>query len=264
MKVLESFVTTMPTLSSALMLNEARIAIRWTTSMVRFVVFYSVDGGVGKTTLALTTAFEKKRVLVVDADWEKADLSSIFGIPKKPGWLAGSYGKDVYVHKVEPNLFVIPGYEAAGFYQLGKMSDSDLFDALFEALLALPDAVVEERLPVDTIIIDTPKALKLNWLEALKRRVNALMFFVTDRRLFTRIADVKIETYSRYMRYSSLVIANMLEEGDEKTPGIKIVNAYIARVKMPKNYSAEGIHKAILKDGRNKRAISLLVKRIKE
>lgn len=232
--------------------------------MVKFVAFYSVDGGVGKTTLAVTTAFEKKRVLVLDADWEKADLSSIFGVPKKPGWLAGSYGKDMYVHKVEPNLYVIPGYEAAGLYQVGKMSDHDLFEALFEVLEALPDAVAEERLPVDTIIIDTPKALKLNWLETLQRRINALMFFVTDRRLIVRIADVKVEIYSRYMRYASLVIANMIERGDEKAPSIKIVNAYFARVKMPKVYSAEGIHKAMLKDRRNRRAISLLVKRIKE
>jgi len=79
----------------------------------KFAVFFSVDGGVGKTTLALATAFEKERVLVIDADWEKADLSSIFGVPKRPGWLAGHYGKDVYLHKVRPNLYVVPGYEAA-------------------------------------------------------------------------------------------------------------------------------------------------------
>lgn len=231
---------------------------------IKFAVIYSVDGGVGKTTLAVTTAFEKERVLVVDADWEKADLSSIFGVPKRPGWLAGSYGKDVYVHKVKPNLYVIPGYEAAALYQAGKIGDSELFNALFEALAALPDAVAEERLPVDTVIVDTPKAMQLTWLESLQRKLKALMYFVADRRLITRIADVKMQIYGRYMRYASLVVANMLEKGDEKTPGVKMVNAFLTRVKMPQEYSAERIHKAILSDRRNREAISLLVRRIKE
>ncbi len=230
----------------------------------KFAVIYSVDGGVGKTTLAVATAFEKERVLIVDADWEKADLSSIFSVPKKPGWLAGSYGKDMYVHKVKPNLYVVPGYEAAVLYQSGKIGDADLFDALFEVLTALPDAVAEERLPVDTIIVDTPKAMQLTWLEAFQRKLKALMYFVADRRIVTKIADIKMQIYGRYMRYASLVVANMLEKGDEKTPGIKMVNAFLTRVKMPSDYSAEGIYKAILSDRKNKEAISLLVKRIKE
>ncbi|KUO88891.1 MAG: type II secretion protein [Thermoproteus sp. JCHS_4] len=230
----------------------------------KFAVFFSVDGGVGKTTLALATAFEKERVLVVDADWEKADLSSIFGVPKRPGWLAGHYGKDVYLHKVRPNLYVVPGYEAAMLYQLGKIGDAELFEAVYETLSALPDAVAEERLPVDTVIVDTPKALQLTWIEALQRKLKALMYFVADRRLVTRIADIKMQIYGRYMRYASLIVANMLEKGDEKAPGIRMVNAFLTRVKMPSDYSAERIHRAVLGDRRNKEAISTLVRWIKE
>jgi len=230
----------------------------------KFAVFFSVDGGVGKTTLALATAFEKERVLVIDADWEKADLSSIFGVPKRPGWLAGHYGKDVYLHKVRPNLYVVPGYEAAMLYQSGKIGDAELFEAVYETLSALPDAVAEERLPVDTVIVDTPKALQLTWIEALQRKLKALMYFVADRRLLTRIADVKTQIYGRYMRYASLIVANMLEKGDEKAPGIRMVNAFLTRVKMPSDYSAERIHRAVLGDRRNKEAISTLVRWIKE
>jgi len=230
----------------------------------KFAVFFSVDGGVGKTTLALATAFEKERVLVIDADWEKADLSSIFGVPKRPGWLAGHYGKDVYLHKVRPNLYVVPGYEAAILYQSGKIGDAELFEAVYETLSALPDAVAEERLPVDTVIVDTPKALQLTWIEALQRKLKALMYFVADRRLVTRIADVKMQIYGRYMRYASLIVANMLEKGDEKAPGIRMVNAFLTRVKMPSDYSAERIHRAVLGDRRNKEAISTLVRWIKE
>jgi len=230
----------------------------------KFAVFFSVDGGVGKTTLALATAFEKERVLVIDADWEKADLSSIFGVPKRPGWLAGHYGKDVYLHKVRPNLYVVPGYEAAMLYQSGKIGDAELFEAVYETLSALPDAVAEERLPVDTVIVDTPKALQLTWIEALQRKLKALMYFVADRRLVTRIADVKMQIYGRYMRYASLIVANMLEKGDEKAPGIRMVNAFLTRVKMPSDYSAERIHRAVLGDRRNKEAISTLVRWIKE
>jgi ribosome-binding factor A len=66
------------------------------------------------------------------------------------------------------------------------------------------------------------------------------------------------------MRYASLIVANMLEKGDEKAPGIKMVNAFLTRVKMPSDYSAERIYKAVLGDRRNREALSLLVKWIKE
>ena len=149
-------------------------------------------------------------------------------------------------------------------YQSGKIGDAELFEAVYETLSALPDAVAEERLPVDTVIVDTPKALQLTWIEALQRKLKALMYFVADRRLVTRIADVKMQIYGRYMRYASLIVANMLEKGDEKAPGIRMVNAFLTRVKMPSDYSAERIHRAVLGDRRNKEAISTLVRWIKE
>lgn len=230
----------------------------------KFAVVYSVDGGVGKTTLATALSFEKERVLLIDADWEKADASALFGVPKRPGWLAGYYGKDMYVHKVKPNLYVVPGYEAAALYQQGKIGDYELFEALAAALEAAPDAIAEERLPVDTVVVDTPKATQLGWLEVLQRKLKALMFFIADRRLVVRIADVKAAVYQKYMRYATLILANMLEKGDEKAPGIKMVNAYLTRVKMPNEYTAERIYKAVVGDRRNRSALKLLVQAVKE
>jgi tRNA threonylcarbamoyladenosine modification (KEOPS) complex Pcc1 subunit len=43
-----------------------------------------------------------------------------------------------------------------------------------------------------------------------------------------------------------------------------MVNAFLTRVKMPSDYSAERIHRAVLGDRRNKEAISTLVRWIKE
>jgi hypothetical protein len=146
-------------------------------------------------------------------------------------------------------------------YQSGKIGDAELFEAVYETLSALPDAVAEERLPVDTVIVDTPKALQLTWIEALQRKLKALMYFVADRRLLTRIADVKTQIYGRYMRYASLIVANMLEKGDEKAPGIRMVNAFLTRVKMPSDYSAERIHRAVLGDRRNKELVAPILVR---
>jgi ATPases involved in chromosome partitioning len=230
----------------------------------KFAVFFSVDGGVGKTTLALATAFEKERVLVIDADWEKADLSSIFGVPKRPGWLAGHYGKDVYLHKVRPNLYVVPGYEAAMLYQSGKIGDAELFEAVYETLSALPDAVAEERLPVDTVIVDTPKAFATDVDRGSAGEAESVdVLRGGQASADEESADVKTQIYGRYMRYASLIVANMLEKGDEKAPGIRMVNAFLTRVKMPSDYSAERIHRAVLGDRRNKEAISTLVRWIK-
>ncbi|MBP1448462.1 MAG: type II secretion protein [Thermoproteus sp.] len=230
----------------------------------KFAVVYSVDGGVGKTTLATALSFEKERILLVDADWEKADASALFGVPKRPGWLAGYYGKDVYLHRMKPNLYVVPGYEAAALYQQGKISDYELFEALTAALEAVPDAIAEERLPVDTVVVDTPKALQLSWLEALQRKFRALMFFMADRRLVMRLIDPKADIYQKYTRYATLVLANMLEKGDEKAPGIKMVNAYLTRVKMPNEYAAEKVYKAVISDRKNRDVLRLLVQTIKE
>ncbi|WP_167828070.1 CpsD/CapB family tyrosine-protein kinase [Thermoproteus tenax] len=231
---------------------------------VKFAIVYSVDGGVGKTTLATAIALEKERVLLIDADWEKADLSALFGAPRRPGWLSGYYGKDVYLHKVKPNIYLLPGFDAAALYQRGDMTDAELFDALFQVLSALPDAVAEERLPVDTIVVDTPKAPQLTWIEKLQRRLKAQAFFIADRRLVVRLADVKMQIYGKYMRYASLVVANMLEKEDEKMPGIKMMNAYLNRVKMPSEYTAEAVHKSLLSNRRNKEAVRMLVRWIKE
>ncbi|MGK0550252.1 MAG: ParA family protein, partial [Pyrobaculum sp.] len=54
---------------------------------VKIVVISSLDGGVGKTTISSALGVEKGMALLVDMDWEKADLSQLFRAPRKPGWL---------------------------------------------------------------------------------------------------------------------------------------------------------------------------------
>lgn len=229
---------------------------------LKTVVFYSVDGGVGKTTLATVAAIEKGRALVIDGDWEKADLSTLFNVPQKAGWLHAMADGRVYIHKVNPTLYVVPGYDAMAVYQSGKISDDVLFQALVKFLEKVPNIIAAYRYPVDTIIVDTPKAMQLTWLETLLKKFTAIMVFLADRRLVTRVMDVKTQIYSRYMRYASIVIANKLEKEDEKAPGIKMVNAYLTHVKMPNDYSAEKIHNAILSNRTNRSAIELLIRMI--
>ncbi|MGC8584320.1 MAG: ParA family protein, partial [Thermoproteus sp.] len=69
---------------------------------VKIVAVYSLDGGVGKTTLATVLSMAKGFTLVVDADWEKAELSQLFRVPRRPGWVAPFLGRQLYVHQVNP------------------------------------------------------------------------------------------------------------------------------------------------------------------
>ncbi len=229
---------------------------------VKIVLMSSLDGGVGKTTLASVLSVAKGYTLLIDADWEKADVSQLFRAPRKPGWLAPFIdGERPYIHRVNPMLYVMPGYEAVELYQkYGEDVTGDFAEALLEWVEYLPRYVSSLRIPIDTVVIDTPAALNLNLLSKLQS-MGIFTVFMSDRRLVSRISDVKAEHYRRYMAYASMVVVNMVEK-DEVKIAKKMAPVVLKRVKI-NEYYGESVANAILRDKDNKKAIDTVLTRIK-
>jgi len=229
---------------------------------VKIIVMSSLDGGVGKTTMTTVLGVAKGYTLLIDMDWEKADVSQLFRTPRKPGWLAPFLdGQRPYIHKVNPMLYVIPGYEAMELYQqYGEEAAAEFQEALLEWVEVIPKFVSSLRIPVDTVVIDTPAALNLNLLSKLQNK-GVFVTFMSDRRLVSRISDVKAEHYRRYMAYASLVVINMVEK-DELKMAKKIAPVVIKRVKIPEYYG-ETIANALLRDKDNKKAVDTVLTKIK-
>ncbi|AFA38767.1 ATPases involved in chromosome partitioning [Pyrobaculum oguniense TE7] len=229
---------------------------------LKIVVISSLDGGVGKTTISSALGVEKGMALLVDMDWEKADLSQLFRAPRKPGWLAPFLkGTAPYLHRVNPMLYVMPGYEAYEIYQReGEDAVSGFSEALLEWVEFFPKFVAKLRIPVDVVILDTPAALRTEILAKLQH-MGAYNIFVADRRLISRISDIKSEQYRRYLTYSSLAVVNMLEK-DELKMAKKIAPVTIRRVKI-REYYGEAIANDLLRERENKKSIDQIITRIK-
>jgi len=229
---------------------------------VKIVLMSSLDGGVGKTTLASVLSVAKGYTLLIDADWEKADVSQLFRAPRKPGWLAPFIdGQRPYIHRVNPMLYVMPGYEAVELYQKhGEEAAAEFQEALLEWMEAMPKFISSLRIPIDTVVIDTPAALNLNLLSKLQS-MGTFTVFMSDRRLISRISDVKAEHYRRYMAYASMVVVNMVEK-DELKIARKMAPVVLKRVKITEYYG-ESVANAILRDKDNKKAIDTVLTRIK-
>ncbi|MFZ8809239.1 MAG: hypothetical protein ACO2PN_14195 [Pyrobaculum sp.] len=84
---------------------------------------------------------------------------------------------------------------------------------------------------------------------------------MSDRRLISRISDVKAEHYRRYMAYSSLVVVNMVEK-DEVKMARKMAPVVLKRVKI-NEYYGETVANSVLRDKDNKKAIDTVLSRIK-
>jgi len=229
---------------------------------IKTVIMSSLDGGVGKTTLASVLSVAKGYVLLIDADWEKADVSQLFRAPRKPGWLSPFIdGQKPYIHRVNPMLYVVPGYEAMELYQkYGEDVTGSFAEALLEWVEHLPRYVSSLRIPVDAVVIDTPAALNLNLLSKLQS-MGVFILFMSDRRLISRISDVKAEHYRRYMAYASLVVVNMVEK-DEVKIARKMAPVVLKRVKI-NEYYGESVAGAVLRDKENKKAVDTVITRIK-
>jgi MinD-like ATPase involved in chromosome partitioning or flagellar assembly len=204
----------------------------------------------------------KGYTLLIDADWEKADVSQLFRAPRKPGWLAPFIeGQRPYIHRINPMLYLIPGYEAFEFYQkYGEEAAAEFQEALLEWVEAMPKYVASLRIPVDAVVIDTPAALNLNLLSKLQS-MGVFTVFMSDRRLISRISDVKAEHYRRYMAYASMVVVNMVEK-DEVKMARKIAPVVLKRVKITEYYG-ETVANAVLRDKDNKKAIDTVLSRVK-
>jgi MinD-like ATPase involved in chromosome partitioning or flagellar assembly len=158
-------------------------------------------------------------------------------------------------------LYVMPGYEAAELYQQhGEEATAAFQEAMLEWVEAMPKFIASLRIPVDTVIIDTPAALNLNLLSKLQSK-GVFITFMSDRRLIARISDVKAEHYRRYMAYASLVVVNMVEKEELKIAR-KIAPVVIKRVKIPEYYG-ETIANAVLRDKDNKKAVDTVLTKIK-
>jgi len=229
---------------------------------LKIVVVTSLDGGVGKTTLASVLSVAKGYTLLVDMDWEKADLSQLFRAPRKPGWLVPFLNGVVpYIHRINPMLYLMPGYEAYELYQrIGNDVVGDFEEALLEWVEYMPKYVSRLRIPVDTVVIDTTAALRTELLSKLQS-IGTYNVFMADRRLVSRISDVKAEQYRRYMTYSSLVVVNMVEK-EELKMAKKIAPVVLKRVNI-REYYGESIANAVLRDRENRKAVDHVVTRIK-
>ena len=230
---------------------------------VKLVIISSLDGGVGKTTLSAVLSVAKGYTLVIDMDWEKADLSQLFRAPKKPGWLAPFLNGDKpYVHRISPWLYVISGYEATEIYfREGGDVVGEFAEALLEWAEEGPRFISKLRIPVDTIVFDTTAALPLDILAKLQK-MGAFTISVFDRRLISRISDVKAEQYRQYMTYSALAVVNLLERNEVKLAK-KVVPITIKHVKMPQDYYGETVANAVLRDSENRKNIENVIMRLK-
>ncbi|MEM1734366.1 MAG: ParA family protein, partial [Pyrobaculum sp.] len=85
--------------------------------------------------------------------------------------------------------------------------------------------------------------------------------FMSDRRLISRISDVKTEQYRRYIAYSSLVVVNMVEK-DELKMAKRIAPVALRRVSIDEYYS-DAVTNSILRDRENRKAVSTILERIK-
>jgi hypothetical protein len=133
-------------------------------------------------------------------------------------------------------------------------------EALMEWVEAMPKYVASLRIPVDTVVIDTTAALRTDLLAKLQKQ-GVYSVFMSDRRLISRISDVKAEQYRRYMAYASMVVVNMVEK-EELKMARKIAPVVLKRVKITEYYG-ETVANAVLRDKDNKKAIDNVLSRIK-
>jgi len=214
----------------------------------------SLDGGVGKTTLAAALAYHlaNKRipVLLIDADWEKAELSQLFRADYGPGWLSPFLrGEEPRVHKIRDYLYLIAGYDAAEAYQLYDFQISELEKAL---------EIWISHAPADggVAVVDTTSTLRLSFLQKVKEK-GVKVIFIADVRALARVSDVKAEQYAAYFKLADAVVVNY---ASFFTRGVAPYT--IRRVKTPKDLHWEAVTKALLRNRHNRKTIEALLNKV--
>jgi MinD-like ATPase involved in chromosome partitioning or flagellar assembly len=225
------------------------------------ILVTSLDGGVGKTTLAAAMAYhaavnKRQPVLLIDADWEKAELSQLFRAEYAPGWLSPFLkGEEPAVYKIRDGLFLISGYDAAEAYQLYDFQISELERALEAWVENMPAFTASRGLP-PAAIVDTTPTLRLSFLTRLKER-GVKIIFVTDVRALGRVSDVKAEQYAAYFKLADVVITNNTSFFTRNTAPYTI-----RRISTPKDLHWEAVAKALLKNRHNRKTIEALLDKV--
>jgi len=226
-----------------------------------FVIITSLDGGVGKTTLTAAVAYHaavsrRQPVLLIDADWEKAELSQLFRAEYGPGWLSPFLkGEEPAVNKIRDGLFLIPGYDAAEAYQLYDFSIAELERALETWVENMPAFTASRGLP-PAVIIDTTPTLRLSFLTRLKEK-GVKIIFVADTRGVSRVSDIKAEQYAAYFKLADAVVVNNTSFFTRNTAPYTI-----RRVGTVKDLHWEAVAKNILRNRHNKKTIEALLDKV--
>jgi MinD-like ATPase involved in chromosome partitioning or flagellar assembly len=225
------------------------------------ILVTSLDGGVGKTTLVATMAYhaavnKRQPVLLIDADWEKAELSQLFRAEYGPGWLSPFLkGEEPTVYKIRDGLFLIPGYDAAEAYQLYDFQISELERALETWVENMPAFTASRGLP-PAVIIDTTPTLRLSFLTRLKEK-GVKIIFITDPRAVSRVSDIKAEHYASYFKLADAVVVNNTSLFTRNTAPYTI-----HRISTPKDLHWEAVAKSILRNRHNKKTIEALLDKV--
>jgi MinD-like ATPase involved in chromosome partitioning or flagellar assembly len=225
------------------------------------VIITSLDGGVGKTTLTAAMAYHaavsrRQPVLLIDADWEKAELSQLFRTEYGPGWLSPFLkGEEPAVYKIRDGLFLISGYDAAEAYQLYDFQISELEKALETWVEKLPAFTASRGLP-PAAIIDTTPTLRLSFLTRLKEK-GVKILFVADTRGVSRVSDIKAEQYAAYFKLADAVVVNNTSFFTRNTAPYTI-----RRISTPKDLHWEAVAKNILRNRHNKKTIEALLDKV--
>jgi MinD-like ATPase involved in chromosome partitioning or flagellar assembly len=225
------------------------------------VIITSLDGGVGKTTLTAAVAYHaavsrRQPVLLIDADWEKAELSQLFRAEYAPGWLSPFLkGEEPTVYKIRDGLFLISGYDAAEAYQLYDFQISELERALEAWVENMPAFAASRGLP-PAVIVDTTPTLRLSFLTRLKER-GVKILFVADVRAVSRVSDIKAEQYAAYFKLADAVVVNNTSFFTRNTAPYTI-----RRVGTVKDLHWEAVAKNILRNRHNKKTIEALLDKV--
>jgi len=194
--------------------------------------------------------------LLIDADWEKAELSQLFRAEYAPGWLSPFLkGEEPAVFKVRDGLYLVPGYDAAEAYQLYDFQISELEKALEAWVEGLPAFTASRGLP-PAAIIDTTPTLRLSFLARLKER-GVKTIFVADARAIGRVSDIKAEQYAAYFKLADAVVVNYTSFFARDAAPYTI-----RRVPTPKDLHWEAVAKAIIRNRHNRKTVEALLHKV--